>query len=140
MENKKGLTLVKTEDKEYSVDSQGRKQGEYKRFTSLGNIYIKCNYIDNKLDGEYIRYYYDADIILYKCNYSKGLKEGKFICYYYYPSKRIEEEGNYVNGKKEGYWFEYKNEENAIPEIKYYKDAKKCDPPSIEVKNARKKI
>lgn len=40
------------------------------------NIYIKCSYKDDKLDGEYIEYIeykkfgeYSNGIILYKCTY-----------------------------------------------------------------------
>ena len=133
-----GLTLVKTEDKEYSVDSQGRKQKEYKDFTSSEYIYTKCNYVDNELDGEYIQYYSDTNNIWFQCNFSKGLFHKDFMAYY--PSKRIRLEGNYVNGNKEGYWYEYEDEENVIPKIIYFKDGEECDPPSIEVKNARKKV
>ena len=71
MDNKEDLTLVKTADKEYYVDSQGRKQGEYKDFTLLGNIWVKCNFVDDKLDGEYIQYLHNTDIIWFQCNFSK---------------------------------------------------------------------
>ena len=93
--------------------------------------------IDDELDGEYISYY-DTNDISIKSNYSKGLYHGK--CTYYYKSRRKYVEGNYVNGEREGYWFYYKDEENSVPEIKYYKDGEECDPPLMEVKNARKKV
>ena len=139
-DNIEGLRLIKNEKEEYYVDSQGRKQGEYKNFASLGKIFIKCNYVDNKKDGEFIRYYYYTNInkILFKCNYSKGLLHGEYI--EYYPSKRKELEGNYVNGEKEGYWYQYEDRENVIPTEKYYEDGVECDPPSIEVKNAYFKV
>ena len=135
---KEGLTLIKNETEEYYVDSQGRKQGEY--FTSEGYICMKCNYVDDEIDGEYILYYYyyDTDIISVKSNFSKGLHHGEYISYYESRRKRLE--GIYVNDKKEGYWLKYKDEENSIPEIIYYEDDQECDPPSVDVKNARKKI
>ena len=133
-----GLTLVKTEDKEYYVDSQGRKQGEYKDFTSSGNICMKCNYVDNEINGKCILYYYDTDNIWFEDNYSKGLLDGEYIMYH--PSKRKFLEGNYVDDMKQGYWYKYEDEENSIPEIIYYEDDQECDPPSVDVKNARKKI
>ena len=140
MDNKEGLTLVKTTDEEYNVDYEGRRQGKCIKFTESGKIHEICNYVDDELDGKFICYYYNKNIIHIKCNYSKGLKEGEFISYYYYGLRKKYFEGNYVNNKKEGYWYEYKNEENSVPEIKYYKDGVECDPPSIQVKNARKKV
>ena len=138
MDNKEDLRLIKTINEEYYVDSEGRRQGKCIEYSSLGNIWGICNYVDNKKDGEFIRYYYDIDIILFKCNFSKGLFDGEYI--QYYESKRKSLEGNYVKGKKEGYWLYFEDEENAIHKIIYYKDGKKCDHPSLEVKNARKKI
>ena len=49
-------------------------------------IYIKCNYIDDKLHGEYIRYYIldDSNIhnkIYIKCNYVDDKLHGEYICY-----------------------------------------------------------
>ena len=136
---KKGLTLVKTEDKEYYVDSQARIQGLYKRYSSLsGNILEICNYVNDEKDGECIRYHYGTYIISFKCSYSKGLKEGEVI--WYYESKRIFVKGNYVKDKRDGEWAEYKDKENSKAFLTYFKDGEECDPPSIEVKNARKKI
>ena len=141
-DNIEGLTLVKTTDEEYNIDYEGRRQGKYIQYTSLSKtkIYSISNFVDDLLDGEFIQYFIEIDSINIKCNYSKGLKEGEFISYYYYGLRKKESEGNYVNGKRDGVWLEYKNEENAIPKITYYEDGKKCDLPPIQVKNARKKV
>ena len=139
MDNKEDLTLVKNEIEEYFIDSEGRKQGEYKQYESVtGKILEISNYVDNNKDGEHIKYRYNTNNIWFQFNYRKNLLYGQ--CIWYYFSGRKELEGNYVDGKEEGYWFEYENEENVIPKIIYYENGIQCDPPSIEVKNARKKI
>ena len=133
------LKLVINQRNEYYVDSQGRKQGKYKEFSEKGNILIISNYVDDLLDGEYIEYHYNMDIIWYKCNYSNGLKEGG--CIYYYESKKILEKGNYVNNNRDGYWKVFKNnEQNELNMYLYFVKGILCEPPPIQVKNAGKKI
>ena len=79
MDNKEGLTLVKTTDEEYNVDYEGRRQGKCIKFTESGKIFIKCNFVDNELDGEYIQYYPDTYNIYVEYNYSKGFLDGEYI-------------------------------------------------------------
>ena len=57
---KEGLTLVKNKLEEYYVDSQGRKQGEVKLFTTLGKIWIISNYVNGLKCGECIHYFYNS--------------------------------------------------------------------------------
>ena len=127
--NKEDLIFIETWTEKYYIDSQGRKQGEYKGFSPNGNILIKCNYDDDKLNRKCIDYYTNTDIISTESNYSKGLLHGEYIGYY--GLKRKWFEGNFVNGKKEEKWIHYKNDdENTEKEYKYYQDGVECDPPS----------
>ena len=134
-----GLTLVESDRVKYYLDSQKRKQGLFIIFSqsskSIRKIY---NCVDNIFEGEAIQYFQHTNIVKCKGNFSKGLLNGKYIEYYESGNKK--EKGNYINGKKDGEWFEYKNHENSIPQIKYYENGIECDPTSIQVKNARKKV
>ncbi len=46
-----------------------------------GNIYNKCNYKNDKIEGEYIKYYGKGNIF-YKCYYKNEKKEREYISYY----------------------------------------------------------
>jgi len=79
-----------------------KKEGEYVKYYENGNIYIECSYVNGKLDGEYIKYYIDGQIEE-KYNYTNGILESIF---------------DYENGKIiSKYKYCYKN--NEIDKIEY---------------------
>ena len=138
-DNKESLTLVKNDSHRYYVDSQGRTQGKSIGFAGTAFKLFEYNYVDNLKDGECIIYWYGINIIQFKFNYSKGLLEGETIVYY--ESGKIKYKGNYVNNNKEGLWIQYNDDnENTEKEFKYYENGIEYEVPSIQVKNARKKI
>ncbi len=83
-----------------------KKEGLYKRwYESNQNIYDIANYRSDILDGEYLCYDERGNIIS-KGAYENGIKQGYWIGNGYIEeiSSRNNEEGNYINGKKDGKW------------------------------------
>jgi antitoxin component YwqK of YwqJK toxin-antitoxin module len=85
-------------------------------------IYKKCNYVNGKIVGEHITYYESGQICkIY--NYVDGEKNGKYICYFKNTTNtdklKIEETGNFVNDKEEGYFTTY-NKYGRITDYYFY--------------------
>lgn len=63
---------------EYYIDSNGKRQGQWKNYMDNGNPFIICNYKDDKLEGTTV--YYDAKLdvqkILGYTNYRSGRQFG----------------------------------------------------------------
>jgi antitoxin component YwqK of YwqJK toxin-antitoxin module len=57
----------------------GLKNGECKEYYSSGKLWKKYNYIDDKLDGEYIEYSYNSSPI-YKY-YTNGIMQEGYIAH-----------------------------------------------------------
>jgi len=101
------MELVKTyceytnvlEEEYYVVN--GKKEGVYKKYTPDGNIRKTCYYVNNQINGEYIKYYRNINGTVYNItNYVDGIKHGKTI--YYHENGNIETEASYVNGILQG--------------------------------------
>lgn len=56
-------------EREYYVDDNMVKNGEFISYWRNGQIWEKCYYKNGKLDGEYIEYYYNGQIGI-KCYYN----------------------------------------------------------------------
>jgi antitoxin component YwqK of YwqJK toxin-antitoxin module len=67
--------------KEYFVDSQSRKQGEFKYYYSNGSIQGRWFYKDDKLAGEYTYYYRNGNIWCH-CFYKENELDGEYTRYY----------------------------------------------------------
>jgi antitoxin component YwqK of YwqJK toxin-antitoxin module len=79
------------------------KEGEYIEYSpsfNLDNYYIshKCNYHNDKLDGEYIEYYENGNIKI-KTYYYYNKLHGEYI--EYYENGNIYLKTNYIYGKIE---------------------------------------
>ena len=70
------------------------KNVEHIEYYSGGEISIKCNYINGKLEGECIDYRESGEISI-KCNYINGKLEGE--CISYYKSGEVEYKYYYIN-------------------------------------------
>jgi len=71
MEKFMKLKEYKNKYEHYFVDGKGMLQGEFKLYHSNGQLEIHCFYKDDKIHGEYKRYYKDGSID-YKRYYSNG--------------------------------------------------------------------
>ena len=111
----------------YNVD--GLLHGELVAFDDYGTVVSKANYINNKVDGEYLEFYYNGKVALrgfYKLGYKDSLwteyNTFKYISFekrykndlahskwtYYYPNTNIiQKEEYYSNGIKDGNFNEY---------------------------------
>ena len=85
---------------------------EFKLYYNNPQIKIKCNYIDNKLCGEYLEYYENENLKM-KCNYINDKKCG--MCIKYYKHGQIKIQHNYDNDEyvKNYYKEEYNKSKNA---------------------------
>ena len=102
-------------------DENGLKQGISELFKETGELFIKSNYKDGQLHGNYTVYYENGNI-LREVEYKNDKKEG--IEKVYYSNKTLSEIYNYKNGKLEGEFFEY-HESGNLSKVGQYKDGKK---------------
>jgi antitoxin component YwqK of YwqJK toxin-antitoxin module len=89
--------------KEKYFHNKGIKEGAYYKYYCNENntIEIECNYVNNILNGEYIKYYQNGNPEI-KCNYMDNKIEGE---YFYYSNNNDKNEYRkflYINNKKEG--------------------------------------
>ena len=84
------------------------RNGEQIEYYDNGIIELKCNWINDELDGEYKEYYNDGSIYS-KGNYKDGKRDGAYI--YYYKS------GN-VRYKR------YYKDDHCIEDIPYFNNGK----------------
>jgi antitoxin component YwqK of YwqJK toxin-antitoxin module len=127
----------------YSIDVNGKKEGEYISYYGNGNVdgkciyhndkkegefilyhingivSVKCNYHDDKLEGEYITYYKNGSVN-YKCNFHNGMVEGEYISYY--GNGNIREKCNFHDDKKDGEFVEYYENGNIVRKCNYHDD------------------
>lgn len=79
---------------------------------------IICNYIDNKLNGKYVKYY-DNFLPFKICNYNNGKLHGKYEEFYDNGNHGLI--CNYDNGELHGKYEEYYNNKKPYAIIDYYK-------------------
>lgn len=84
---------------EYTVNSSGEKHGISIVKNRDGNIVSKYSYIDGKLDGPFIEYYWNGHM-KFLGKYKNGLQEGDYC--EWYEDGTILEESKYVDGVKHG--------------------------------------
>jgi len=99
--------LYGTKPKEvYYVNAKGEKNGSYKSYHDDGLLSEEANFKNGDLDGVYKEYQWLGNKTLLKSSvtYKSGIKDGPAV---YYGGKDFStkvNQGNFVNGKKEGLW------------------------------------
>jgi antitoxin component YwqK of YwqJK toxin-antitoxin module len=112
---------------EYSIKNDDIKQGFYIEYffteEKEKKIICKTNYKNNKLDGEYIKYYLN-DQIEQTTFFKNNLEDGKSI--FYYPNGDLKIEANYIQGEYDGIYKEYysKKYNNQLHIYREYKNGK----------------
>lgn len=87
------------------IDESGLKQGKWKEFYETGELRWIGNYLNSKMQGDWIYYFPDGKIEM-KGSYSKtGNRRGEWL--WFYPSGDTLLFENYVKGKREGDCIEY---------------------------------
>ncbi len=111
--------------------TNGKRDGEYKRYSENNELEIICTYIDNKIEGKCTKYYYNYPIYKEVCNFKNNKMEGEYIsyfhngkiamicnykddklegkCTFYYKNGNIEISCNYVDNKLDGEYISYYN-------------------------------
>ena len=91
----------------------GKLQGEYIEYynTIANDVNIRKNYEDGKLQGEYIEYWTNENLKS-KANYVDGKLQGTRS--FYYDNGCIKEEVNFLDGKQENMTFHYDLDGNRI--------------------------
>ena len=91
----------------------GKLQGEYIEYynTIANDVNIRKNYEDGKLQGEYIEYWKNENLKS-KANYVDGKLQGTRS--FYYDNGCIKEEVNFLDGKQENMTFHYDLDGNRI--------------------------
>jgi antitoxin component YwqK of YwqJK toxin-antitoxin module len=84
---------------EYTVNSSGEKHGISIVKNRDGNIVSKYSYIDGKLDGPFIEYYWNGHM-KFLGQYKGGLQNGEYS--EWYEDGSLLEESKYVDGVKHG--------------------------------------
>jgi antitoxin component YwqK of YwqJK toxin-antitoxin module len=75
--------------------------GEYRVYWGIGILKSKANYVDGKLQGEHIEYYYTtANQVNIRKNYEDGKLQGEYI--EYWKNENLKSKANYVDGKLQG--------------------------------------
>lgn len=77
----------------------GKLHGEFKRWSSDGNLIEQCNYQDNCLQGELKRWWNDG-ALMHIQNYTGGLQDG--YQHYFHKNGKKSEEYHYILGDQEG--------------------------------------
>lgn len=62
--------------------ADGKRQGQYMRYSPDGTMEVSCNYLDGKLDGPAIYYYPDGKSISKTATYKDGVLYGRENLYY----------------------------------------------------------
>jgi len=90
------------------IDTNGIKQGLWYSFLKSGQIYDQKYYVNDKLHGEYKRYF-TSGILKEEETFVNGIKHGPFK--YNYGNGTIKEEGIYANNEINGWHISYYSSE-----------------------------
>jgi antitoxin component YwqK of YwqJK toxin-antitoxin module len=107
---------VVTSETEYHDD---KKNGPYWKKNSKGEWLEKGNNKDNEEDGPW-NYYFtgnDGNGVKTSVSFSKGKKTGQETNFY--KDGKIESQGNYVDGSRNGHWKMFGNKDNILAEGNY---------------------
>jgi len=97
-------------------NNSGKKTGIWKFYSDNGVLKGKAIYVDNKIEGTYIKYYNDGNIESIT-PYKEDVLDGYFTSYF--KNKQLSAQGWYKNGYQFGEWrYYYKN--GAIQSINFF--------------------
>lgn len=94
--------------REFTI-SNGKINGEYIIYHNDGQILMKCNYVNGKLNGEQINFY-EKDKLFSKSNFIEDDLDGEYI--YYHLNGEISLKCYYVKNQKHGKYIEYDDKGN----------------------------
>tara|TARA_B100000902_G_scaffold365015_1_gene385505 strand:- start:316 stop:1839 length:1524 start_codon:yes stop_codon:yes gene_type:complete len=108
---------------------EGKLDGDLISFDEYGTLVSKANYKKNKIDGEYLEYYYDGNIAL-RGYYILGYKDSVWTEYQPYKvgfnrSVNISFEKRYKNDLPHSNWIYYYPNSNYIQKEETYRDGLK---------------
>lgn len=92
----------------------GIMEGPYREYDKDGNLYIECNYLNGKIEGEFVVYFRDNCV---KSIYVNGIKHGTETVYY--DDGTVHTKCTYVDGKEHGLYTEYYKSGNIMKEFMY---------------------
>jgi antitoxin component YwqK of YwqJK toxin-antitoxin module len=75
------LKEIKTKTKHYFVDENGNRQGEYKRFFHIGQLYTRSFYQDDQLHGEFKSYHNNGQLWVHSF-YQDDTRHGEYKSYH----------------------------------------------------------
>jgi len=99
----------------------GNEDGSW--FELIGDNYLRGTYRDGMRNGMWYYYYLDRkenvtdSICYYKGSFIEDNPDGKHI--WYWENGKLKDEGNYVNGRKEGDWYKYNYDGTLFMVITY---------------------
>jgi len=115
---------------EYDETGKVTEEGEYVNgnedgpwFEQIGDTYIRGTYRDGLRTGMWYNFYLDTkegktdSTCFFKGSFLEDNPDGKHI--YYWENGKVKDEGNYVNGKKEGDWYKYNSDGTLFLVITY---------------------
>lgn len=103
--------------KEIAQRRSGLLQGKAFTFTEHGEKLMEFNYENNVQEG--VQYYYVKGRLTFEASYKNGMRNG-WAKRYSGPCGDISEEGQFVDDKMNGLWYEYYDRE--LLEIVLYKE------------------
>ncbi len=93
-------------------------EGKFKTYNNKGDIILRCNFINNKINGEV---FYSSDKCRFVSRYINGMKEGKTK--WFYDDRKVME-CEFINDKLNGDHIVYYPYLNRIYKTSIYKDNK----------------
>lgn len=93
-----------------------KKSGAWMNWYSSGEIKIASHYLNGHLTGVHTTYFKNGKI-KEKCGYKRESLNGKYV--EYDSLMEVISVGNYVDGKREGLWFETSNPKFSIEASNY---------------------
>lgn len=105
MQTKKDITPLQNKKDITPYNDEGIPHGYWKIYHPVtGNIIREESYVNGRMNGCW-KFYYSCGILLSTQHYVSNELHGYYACYDINNKAVII--GNYVNGYKKGFWFEY---------------------------------
>ncbi len=118
---------ITREEKMNRRDKFGKKQGSWKSFYENGKVHTECRFVDDKLDGYFLEYGQDGNLIKTE-KYEYGVLKKNVAELVkldsrneYYENGKLKSSGTFKEGTAEGVTRFY-NEEGKITNSKIYKE------------------
>lgn len=101
------------------VDSQGRKQGNWKAYDVNGNLKFEGRFVDGLPVGTFTYYYPDGKIRAVSEMIDGGKRSHTKI---YHKNTRLMAEGNYLNKQKDSTWKYYSDFDGVLLSTEHYEN------------------